>query len=255
MKNEISRYQFQFFPQFHFPLYFDIIQKLYNDLSVVNTIKIIFIESDINSFEDFHDKKWFESLFAMTEGTEIQREVEEFAAHWWGASRAFILPWLLVTGVYDGIHSVVPIMDKTNQDFWGEYLKTNEFKGSLWKVAEGAYNSIYFAYENFIVSLLNKKQEKSIRITDRQFNSLLIDEFGVNLANLVWNDSFVAVSREVRNCLAHNGGKASPRLKKMRPLPMIEKENILISATDVRLLYQKLKPKVYSIVQYYLKES
>jgi len=215
-------------------------------------MKTIFIESNISSFEDFHDKEWFEALFAITEGTEIQREIDEFSSHWWGASRAFLLPWLLVTGVYDGINSVVPILDKTKQDFWEEYLMVNAFKGSLWKVAEGAYGFIYYAYENFVVSLLNKKQDKPLRVTDRQFNSTLLGEFGIKVVNSVWNDSFVAVSREVRNCLVHNGGKTSPRLMKMSPLPRIEKEDILISATDVRVLYQKLKPKVYYLTQYYL---
>jgi len=218
-------------------------------------MKTIFIETDIFSFEDFHDKEWFRNLFSMTEGTVIQKEIEELSAHWWGASRAFILPWLLVTGVFDSVNSVVPIFDKTKQEFWDEYLKINAFKGSLWKTAEGAYNSIYYAYENLVVNLLNKTQARPLRVTKRQFNTTLISELGVDLANSVWNHSVVATSKEVKNCLVHNGGKASRKLKEMRPLPMIENEDILISASDVRALYQELKPRVVKLAKYYLESK
>lgn len=62
-------------------------------------MKKIFIESDFKSFEDFHDKRWFSDLFDLFDGSEIVDEVEGFLIHWWGASRAFTLPWLLVDGV------------------------------------------------------------------------------------------------------------------------------------------------------------
>lgn|SRR5574337_206266 len=178
-------------------------------------MKTIFIESDFKSFEDFHDKRWFSDLFDLFDGSEIVDEVEGFSAHWWGASRAFTLPWLLVDGVFESINGIVPLIDKTKQDYWDEYLKIMAFKGALWKVAEGAYLSIYYAYENLIVNLLNRNQPQPIRVIERRFGSVLSAELGESLANKVWNDSFVAVSREIRNCIVHRGGKASPKLLKM----------------------------------------
>ena len=214
-------------------------------------MKTIFIESDFKSFEDFHDKQWFSDLVDLIDGSEIIDEVEELSAHWWGASRAFTLPWLLVDGIFESINSIVPVIDKTKQDYWDEYLKIMAFKRALWKAAEGAYNSIYYAYENLVVNLLNRSQPQPVRVTERRFGSVLSAELGESLANKIWNDSFVAVSREIRNCIVHRGGKASPKLLKMKPLPLIETEDILISAYDVRTLYSGLKPRVIRLVQHY----
>lgn len=214
-------------------------------------MKTIFIENNFDSFKDFHDKEWFSDLYDLIDGSEISDEVEEFTAHWWGASRAFVLPWLLVDGVYEVVNEMAPILDKTKQDYWDEYLKSMAFKSSLWKTAESTYISIYYAYENLVVSLVNKNKENPNRVTDRGFISALNNELGESLANKVWHDSFVAVSREIRNCLVHRGGKASPKLLKMRPLPQIKKEDILISATDVRSLYLDFKRRVVRLVQHY----
>ncbi len=218
-------------------------------------MKRIFIERDFKSFEDFHDKRWFSDLADLIEGSEIVNEVEELSAHWWGASRAFALPWLLVDGLYESIKNFVPVIDKTKQDYWDEYLKTMAFKGALWKVAEGAYTSIYYAYENLVVNLLNKNQTQLVRVTERRFGSLLSAELGELLANKIWNDSFVAVAREVRNCIVHCGGKTSPKLLKMKPLPQIEGEDILISASDVRTLHSDLKPRVVRLVQHFCEKK
>jgi hypothetical protein len=64
-------------------------------------MKQVFIESDLSSFDDFHDGQWFERLFSASEKTPFHAYIEEFAAHWWGASRAFALPRLLVVSVSD----------------------------------------------------------------------------------------------------------------------------------------------------------
>ncbi|MGZ8226985.1 MAG: hypothetical protein ACXWT3_10145 [Methylococcaceae bacterium] len=217
-------------------------------------MKTIFIENDLKSFEDFHDKQWFSDVFKLVDDSDIVDEVDEFSAHWWGASRAFLLPWLLVDGVYESINAIVPITDKSKQDYWGEYLKIMAFKGSLWKIAEAAYTSIYYAYENLIVNLLNKNRTESIRVTDKRFCAELNNELGSLLTNKIWNESFVVISREIRNCIVHCGGKASTKLLTMKPLPQIENMDILISASDVRTFYSELKPRVIFLLEHHCKK-
>jgi len=213
-------------------------------------MKAIFIESDIKSFEEFHDKEWFENLFSLVEKTELEQIVENFAAHWWGSSRTFVLPWLLVNGVYDAIDSVVRIVDKTRQDYWDEYLKINAFKSSLWKLSESCFSTIYYAFENLIVELLKKfTNNDKLRITDRNFNKVLEFQFSKSVVSKVWGNNFISVSREVRNCIVHNGGKASRKLLRMQELPLIQNDEILISAKDVRTLYTGLKPRVNLLIE------
>jgi len=217
-------------------------------------MKQIFIESSFSSFADFHDGKWYEKLFSLSEGLAIESAVEDFSSHWWGASRAFILPWLLVSGVFDASNGGGGEV-KSKQELWDKYLQINSFRGALWKTAEGAYGAIYYAYENLVVNVLNTDRKSPCRVTQRNFNSIVSESFGNSVASKVWNNSFVAAAKEVRNCLIHRGGKASPALLKMKPLPMIEGEDILISASDVRKLHELLKPKVMLIIEYYASQA
>jgi len=212
-------------------------------------MKTIFIESDLSSFEDFHDGEWLEKIRGLVKGTGIDSIVEEFATHWWGCARAFVLPWLLVNGVYDGVNITRPV-EASRQDLWDKYLETNAFRVALWKLSEGMYCSIYYAYENLIVNLLQEIKGKTVRVTDRDFNEELTRVYGNKVANRTWNSKFISVSREVRNCIVHNGGKPSSKLLKMNPLlPLIDDRDILISASDTRELYAKLKPAAYEIIE------
>jgi hypothetical protein len=210
-------------------------------------MKIVFTESSLSSFEDFHDSDWLKQVAQLVKGTEIESMVEEFVAHWWGSARAFILPWLLANGVYDGINTIVPLTTSP-QDVWNGYLEINGFHAALWKLSEGMYCSIYYAYENLLVNLLQKIKGKKIRVTDRDFTKLMIEVYGDKFTNKIWNSSFISTSREIRNCIVHNGGKVSSRLLEIKPRPHIEKENVIISASDTRKLYNKLKPVVYEIL-------
>lgn len=216
-------------------------------------MKTIFIENDLSSFEDFHDEEWFVRLFAAVEHSELEDVVEDFAAHWWGASRSFVLPWLCVTGVYDAVNSTIPIIDKSKQDLWNEYFEVNAFKASLWKIAEGSFCAIYYAYENLLVRLLAKVIGRGVRVTDRDFNKELIRAYGPP-ANRFWTANFISVSREIRNCITHNSGKATDRLLNMKPSPMVSKGDVLISASDVRALYNGLRPIVMEVIEQSLRK-
>ena len=210
-------------------------------------MKKIFIESDLSSFEDFYDRDWVVGLYQLVKSTDIEGIVLDFAADWWGSARAFVLPWLLVNGVYDGVNSTIPV-EASRQELWNQYLKSDAFKVALWKLSEGMYCSIYYAYENLIVNLLQKIRGSTIRVTDRDFNKKLIEVYGDKFVNRIWNGNFISISREVRNCIVHNGGKSSDKLLKMKPLPDISGGDILISASDTRELYKNLKPVVYEVI-------
>lgn len=212
-------------------------------------MKTIYIESDLSSFEDFHDGKWFDELFSTVDGTQLAVAVEDFAAHWWGASRSFVLPWLHVNGIYDAVDSTSPLIGKSRQDLWDDFIKINAFKASLWKISEGAFCAIYYAYENFLVQNLMTLRKEHIRVTDRNFSKKLAATYGNSFSSLFWTGNFISVSREIRNCITHNSGKATEKLKQMKPQPKIFNGHVLISASDVRVLYTHLKPVVNKVIK------
>ena len=211
-------------------------------------MKQIFIESSYESFADFHEGKWYEQLFEIAQGSKIQASVEDFAFHWWGASRAFVLPWLLVGGVFDASNGGGGEV-QSKQQLWQHYLAHDSFKAALWKTAEGAYSSVYYAYENLLVNALNANLERTVRVTDREFGSLVLRIFGEPLASKLWSNSTIAIAKEIRNCLVHCGGKASKKLLGMKPLPQISEGDILISASDARNLHIELKSRVEMLIR------
>jgi hypothetical protein len=218
-------------------------------------MKTIFVETDLSTFEDIHDGDWSNDINNKVKGSNIEGIVEDFAIQWWGTSRTFILPWLLINGVHDSLSVCVPL-NKSKQDLWKDYLQRPEFRGALWKLAESTFCSIYYAYENMIVNILMKITKTGLRVTDRNFNKVMIQVYGDEFVNKVWNSNFVSASKEIRNSIVHNGGKVTQALNKMRPLPRIKNGDVLISAngdvlisaSDARYLYNQIKPLVSEII-------
>ncbi len=210
----------------------------------------IFIEDDYESFADFHDKEWLLKQFELTKNTSIEGQLSSFGASWWGNARAFVLPWLFIGSVHDLMANNLTARESTKQELWNEYLKINGFKGALWKLAENSYCGLYYAYELLLVGVLNTALEQPIRVTDRGFSKSVLSHFGGVIGNRLWNDAYISTAREVRNCLAHNGGKASHKLLRMPSLPMIDDNQIMISASDTRALYSILKTRVELLAQF-----
>lgn len=129
-------------------------------------------------------------------------------------------------------------------------MKLNEFNVALWKLSENIYCSLFFAYENLIVNILKEITGSSVRVTDQKsFKKILRDAFDEQLAHKVWHQTLVYTARESRNSIVHNGGKATTKLLKVKPLPAyIQDNDVVISAKITRRLYNDLKPLVYEFV-------
>lgn len=214
-------------------------------------LRKIFIEEDLSNFDDFFDKDWFSTIDGLVENTRLDSIVGNFAVNWWGNARAFILPFLLVTGVTDVINVPIPHSFKLSpRKTWDEYSKLDEFNVALWKLSENIYCSLFFAYENLIVNILKQITGSPLRVTDQKsFKCMLIDTFNEQVAHKVWHQTLVYTARESRNSIVHNGGKATTELRKVKPLPVyIQGEDVVISAKITRNLYNDLKPLVYELV-------
>ena len=205
-------------------------------------MKQIFIESSYESFADLHDGEWMEQLLDSSDGTIYNSPFEDFCNHWWGITRAFVLPSLII----DVMHA--PLAGNIKKaELWEKSLDNSAFNGALWKVAESAYSNFFHAYENLIVSILKIKSSSVIRVTDCGFNSKLAEELGQSLAGKLWSNEKIKLCREVRNALVHNGGKETAKLKKMANKPRVAEDDILISATDVKNLEIDLKARVETL--------
>ena len=212
----------------------------------------IFIEDDYESFSDFHDREWLKTKFDLTKDTHLEEQVSKFAASWWGQARSFFFPWLFIGSISELLKSNPLSASPTCQELWDEYKKIDGFKAGLWKLAENSYCGLYYSYETLVVSALNMQRTKPIRVTDRDFLEAMRQHFGEPLANKLWNDQSISAARESRNCIIHNGGLATKKLLNMQGKPMIDSNQILISATDTRSLHSTLKVKVDDLISFEL---
>ena len=212
-------------------------------------MKTIFIEGRLDDYQDFHDKNWFETFYNLVTETPLKSAGEHFAVGWWGSVRAFIMPWLLVNGVYDAI-AAVSLSPYDRDVVWQEYLQRPEFRVALWKTAENTFVSIYYAYEDYFVQVLKILGKwNSLRTTDKDFKARAKTIIGGNAFNRCWSDTRIDVAREIRHAITHNGGRPTSNLLRKSPLPRIENNDILISGTDVRQLYELLKERVVEFTQ------
>jgi hypothetical protein len=209
-------------------------------------MKSTIIENSSDSFADFHDGDWIKEIFTLSDGSKIENIIEEFHAHWWGSSRMFVLPWLLVKGVRNA--SAVE-SEYTLDDVWAKYLNNNAFQGALWKIAENSYCSLYYAYENLLVAISLEYSDRKVRVTDRDFTAQLNNILGESITSKVWSSSKIILAKEIRNAIVHNGGKVTDKLVKLEYENISDDGDVSISASDTRDLYNMLKPLVKKLVK------
>jgi hypothetical protein len=73
--------------------------------------------------------------------------------------------------------------------------------------------------------------------------------FGPQIADDCLNSSDVKIARLVRNSLAHNGGKETDDLKKVKHGILVEDDVFQIMAPDTRRLFYVLKERAYKLVE------
>ncbi|HHF3171012.1 TPA: hypothetical protein ACPJ1O_004392 [Vibrio diabolicus] len=214
-------------------------------------MKTAFVEYSSSSFSDLHDKKWIENLFQLVQGTEFDDTLDDFLAQWWGTARMFSLPWLMSSSLSNmsGDESI-----EMQDSMWKLLIQRPEMQVALWKTAESAYCSFYYAYECFVVSSVSLLANKKVRVTDRDFSKLVQETLGSKALSVFWSSKDIHLARELRNSIVHNGGKVTNKLNQIGYDAPLENNNIKVSATDVRNLYTLLQMKVTELVHIMLEK-
>ncbi|MFA6815028.1 MAG: hypothetical protein WCQ87_01955 [Parabacteroides sp.] len=212
-------------------------------------MKKYLIPYDLNEYCDFFDKIWSENFYKLIDGTILYNVGDHFSGNLYSAIRAFTLPWLFVTSVSEAY--------KINRDeLWIQYRQRSEFGAALGKTSENCYVAIYCSYEDYILqSIKIVSHEDKLRITDRKFNKKMISFIGEETASKCWNNNTIALAREIRHCMVHNGGRSTETLLKKQKSPNIYEDNILITPIEVRALYLLIKECVLIFTNKLIKEK
>jgi hypothetical protein len=103
------------------------------------------------------------------------------------------------------------------EEIWQSFLEPElwEFQMAIWGSQQLVFSAIFHAYENYIRELLVIAEGNPDYIAYR-WATLAKDiakHLGQAVADECLNNDFVTTSRNIRNALAHNGGKVTDELK------------------------------------------
>ena len=205
-------------------------------------MKQYLIPHKLDEYKDFHDKNWFEKFFNRIDGTFLNDVGDHFGGNLYSATRAFMLPWMLIDSIYGSLYKGAI----NRNDIWKQFKQINAFSAALGKTSENCYVAMYCAYEDYILQSIKAVcSEDKIRVTDRDFNKKLTSVIEERVASKCWNNNKFDLAKEIRHCLVHNGGRPTDSLLKKQNLPEIVESNILITPIEVRELYSIIKECAY----------
>ena len=139
--------------------------------------------------------------------------------------------------------------------FWTAYLDnrvSNDFKLNIWGAQRVCYGAIYHAYENFVrdcIALL-----KGVPSFDDKGDKLIPgarSTLGKEIVECCLTDSAVTLAFDVRNALAHNGGRETERLRanEVRHGIYVEDGILQIVPCDTSNLFGLLKEKASALAE------
>jgi hypothetical protein len=157
---------------------------------------------------------------------------------------------------YFDINKKLPIVID-RYGIWDNLLKMPIpiFNHALWSNQRVSYLSGYSAYDNFMARVVKDALNlERCRTTDREFHNNVKEAFGIKAAKLAWTGDEITTLREIRNSLAHAGGKITDNLKKRNHECRLENDIIQITPKDIKRLFSAITSAVEDIVNHSISE-
>jgi hypothetical protein len=147
--------------------------------------------------------------------------------------------------------------------YWTSLTATSEFQFAILGTQRTNYGSLFFAYEDFLASVIRTKEPGYSSKKDK-IKDAFARHFGAALRDYCWSDPEVDLAMLVRHALTHNGGRFGTDLEKYkarfvdvtgtnRPLLQNDKFNVVdgkiqITPGNTTYLFGVLKERVTKIV-------
>lgn len=156
---------------------------------------------------------------------------------------------IIMSQEYLEINKNLSVMD--GHSIWDNLLKMPKpiFSHAVWSNQRVSYLSGFSAYDNFmgrvVKDILNLDK---CRTTNRCFPDDVKTAFGKKAAELAWTCDEITTLREIRNSLAHAGGKMTDQLRKRKHECVLENDIIQITPKDIKRLFLVITSAVEAIV-------
>jgi hypothetical protein len=134
---------------------------------------------------------------------------------------------------------------------WRGFLENPQFVLSLWSTQRMSFSALFFAYENFL------QRAVAVARRDDEYRALRVvvlaedfaEVFGADLGYDCFDHPDVGVARLVRNCLSHDGGRESKKLRDTQHRIRVENGDLQVFPEDVRGLFDLLKARSMRVVE------
>jgi hypothetical protein len=134
---------------------------------------------------------------------------------------------------------------------WNDFLRVKEFGLALWNAQRLAYGAIYYAYENFVQRVnAAGRREDDYRAPNfdrlcKDFTSLFSDA----MTRECLRHPDIDTVRLVRNCLTHDGGRVSAKLRPVQHGIRVKGDEVHIFPEDTLKLFNLLKDRALKVAQ------
>jgi hypothetical protein len=148
--------------------------------------------------------------------------------------------------------------------YWDFLTHTSEFQFCILGTQRINYGSLFFAYEDFLASVIRTKEPTYSSKKDK-IKDAFARHFGAALRDYCWTHAEVDLAMLVRHALAHNGGRFGSELEKYKArfvdatgttTPKLQDDlfalvdgKIQITPGNTRHLFGVLKERVTKIVE------
>jgi len=136
---------------------------------------------------------------------------------------------------------------------WNAYIegKNQVFIYMVWSNQRVSYLSGFSAYDDFLGKVVKDAINlPKCRTTSGYFVNDIEKAFGSEVAKLAWTGYEMTTLREVRNSLAHAGGKLIDTLKQREHNCKVIDDMLQITPTDIKRLFEAITSAVEAIVNH-----
>ncbi len=141
------------------------------------------------------------------------------------------------------------------ENAFAQYLTATEFQVAIIGLMRNTFASLVFAYEHFFLTCfrLRSNDPDAQSIPANQFRTRVHDTFGQSVAEECWTGDEIRKYFEIRNALAHQGGRFSSRLDRWESEIFQLDGGIQITASQNRKLFHFIKQRADILIDHILK--
>lgn len=132
---------------------------------------------------------------------------------------------------------------------WDQFINQRPMHMGVHSIMRLSYIGLFGSYDEFLVrSTRVLSGDAKLQSTSRDFQAILKQTFGPDMARLCWTSTQIAKIHKIRNRLVHAGGKVKEDDSVLVPLIHIEDDYMHIFPCHIKAAYLALKSPILALL-------